>query len=97
MFKNILIPTDGSALSRKAIKAGVALARAVGARVTGFYSPEQYEILAYGEYFPPDLMSRAEWDNRSKIELHVSERMLALHWQRQFLVTQPLEHVECNF
>jgi nucleotide-binding universal stress UspA family protein len=66
MFKNILIPTDGSALSRKAVKAGVALARAVGARVTGFYSPEQYEILAYGEYFPPDLMSRAEWDKRSK-------------------------------
>ena len=66
MFKNILIPTDGSALSRKSVKAGVALAKAVGARVTGFYSPEQYEILAYGEYFPPDLMSRAEWDNRSK-------------------------------
>ena len=66
MFKNILIPTDGSVLSRKAFKAGVALARAVGARVTGFYSPEPYEILAYGEYFPPDLMSRAEWDSRSK-------------------------------
>jgi nucleotide-binding universal stress UspA family protein len=66
MFKNILIPTDGSALSRKAIKAGVALARAVGARVTGFYSPEQYEILSYGEYFPPDLVSRAEWEIRSK-------------------------------
>ncbi len=66
MFKNILLPTDGSALSKKAIKAGVRLARAVGAKVTGFYSPEQYEILAYGEYFPPDLMSRAEWDNRSK-------------------------------
>jgi nucleotide-binding universal stress UspA family protein len=66
MFKNILIPTDGSALSRKAIKAGVALARAIGARVTGFHSPEQYEILAYGEYFPPELISRAEWDKRSK-------------------------------
>ena len=66
MFKNILIPTDGSALSRKAIKAGVTLARTLGAGVTGFYSPEQYEILAYGEYFPPDLMSRAEWEKRSK-------------------------------
>ena len=66
MFKNILLPTDGSALSRKAIRAGVALARAVGARVTGFYSPERYEILAYGEYFPPDLISREEWDIRSK-------------------------------
>jgi nucleotide-binding universal stress UspA family protein len=66
MFKNILIPTDGSTLSKKAIKAGIALARSTGARVTGFYSPEPYEILAYGEYFPPDLMSRAEWDDRSK-------------------------------
>lgn len=66
MFKNILLPTDGSALSRKAVRAGVALARAVGARVTGFYSPERYEILAYGEYFPPDLISREEWDIRSK-------------------------------
>jgi len=34
MFKNILIPTDGSALSRKSVKAGVALAKAIGARVT---------------------------------------------------------------
>jgi nucleotide-binding universal stress UspA family protein len=66
MFKNILVPTDGSTLSKKAIKAGIAFAKSTGARVTGFYSPEPYEILAYGEYFPPDLMSRAEWDERSK-------------------------------
>jgi nucleotide-binding universal stress UspA family protein len=59
-------PTDSSTLSKKAIKAGIALAKSTGARVTGFYSPEPYEILAYGEYFPPDLMSRAEWDERSK-------------------------------
>ena len=66
MFKHILIPTDGSALSRKAVKAGIALARATGARVTGFYSPERYEILAYGEYFPANLISKEEWDKRSQ-------------------------------
>jgi nucleotide-binding universal stress UspA family protein len=66
MFKNILIPSDGSTLSRKAIKAGIALAKSTGARDTGLYSPEPYEILAYREYFPADLMSRAEWDERSK-------------------------------
>jgi nucleotide-binding universal stress UspA family protein len=66
MFKNILLPTDGSALSKKAIKAGVAFAKSEGARIVGFYSPEQFEILSYGEYFPPDLMSRAEWDKRAK-------------------------------
>ena len=30
MFKNILIPTDGSVVSRKAIKAGIKLAQALG-------------------------------------------------------------------
>lgn len=35
MYKNILLPTDGSELSEKAIHHGVALAKAVGAKITG--------------------------------------------------------------
>jgi nucleotide-binding universal stress UspA family protein len=66
MYKHILMPTDGSPLSRKSIKDGIALAKALRARVTGFYSPEQYEVLAYGEYFPPNLISRTEWNERSE-------------------------------
>ena len=38
MYKNILIPTDGSALSRKAAAHGVKLAKLVGASVIGFYA-----------------------------------------------------------
>jgi nucleotide-binding universal stress UspA family protein len=34
MYKNILIPTDGSELSGKAVRAGVGLAKALGAKVT---------------------------------------------------------------
>ncbi len=34
MYKNILIPTDGSVLSSGALKAGVDLAKAIGAKVT---------------------------------------------------------------
>lgn len=34
MFKHILIPTDGSARSMKAVKAGIALAKATAAKVT---------------------------------------------------------------
>jgi nucleotide-binding universal stress UspA family protein len=37
MFKNILVPTDGSELSRKAIRRAVRLAKEQKARVTGFY------------------------------------------------------------
>ncbi|UCH47969.1 MAG: universal stress protein [Betaproteobacteria bacterium] len=74
MYKHILIPTDGSPESRTAIREGIALAKQLGARVTGFYSPEQYEVLAYGEYFPPNLISRGEWTKRSK---QTAEKYLA--------------------
>jgi nucleotide-binding universal stress UspA family protein len=44
VFKHILVATDGSALSRPAIRAGIGLAKKLGARLTGLtvlapYSP----------------------------------------------------------
>lgn len=46
MYKNILIPTDGSDASRRAIAAGVKLARLCGARVTAvFAAPAATPIL----------------------------------------------------
>jgi len=42
MFKHILIPTDGSDLSRKAILYGVQLAKEAGANVTGLTVAEPY-------------------------------------------------------
>ena len=74
MYKHILLPTDGSPLSRKAIKAGIKFAKSCGAKVTGFYSTEQYEVLAYGEYFPPNLISRKDWEKRGK---QTAEKFLA--------------------
>ena len=38
MYKNILLPTDGSPLSLKGVKAGIAFAKALGAKVTAFYA-----------------------------------------------------------
>jgi nucleotide-binding universal stress UspA family protein len=38
MFKHILIPTDGSPLSRAAAEAGIKLAQGLAARVTGFFA-----------------------------------------------------------
>jgi len=49
MFKHILIPTDGSPISNKAAKAGIALARALGSKVTAYCAPEDLQIMyAYG-------------------------------------------------
>jgi len=57
MFKHILIPTDGSKLALKGIKAGARLARALGARVTGLYVVPPYLPPMYGEaaIYLPDL------------------------------------------
>ncbi|HEY9530534.1 MAG TPA: universal stress protein [Burkholderiales bacterium] len=49
MFKHILIPTDGSKLAVKGIKAGVKLAKALGAKVTGVYVVLPYVPPVYGE------------------------------------------------
>ena len=57
MFKNIMIPTDGSALSRRAVKGAVQLAGKLHAKVTGFYVAPTYHIEVYDDYIPPDLVS----------------------------------------
>lgn len=42
MFKHILVPTDGSDLSKKAIEGAIDLARTDGARVTAYACLPQY-------------------------------------------------------
>lgn len=37
VYRHVLVPTDGSTRSQKAAKAAVALARALGARITGIH------------------------------------------------------------
>ena len=44
MFKHILIPTDGSDLSRKAVLYGVQLAKESGAKVTALTLSEPYRV-----------------------------------------------------
>jgi nucleotide-binding universal stress UspA family protein len=60
MFKNILIPTDGSALSHRAIKDAVRLAKTLHAQVTGFYVAPTYHIEVYTDYVPPNLINPKE-------------------------------------
>lgn len=57
MYKNILIPTDGSALSRKAAQNAVKLAKAVGAKVTGFYAAPPPTPIEYKGILPVDYVA----------------------------------------
>jgi nucleotide-binding universal stress UspA family protein len=49
MFKHVLLPTDGSPLARKAIKAGIALAKELGAKVTAYYALDSVQPYIYAE------------------------------------------------
>ena len=54
MFKNILIPTDGSEQSQRAVRTGVDLAKLHGARVTGVHViPDYHLLIAYEGAFDP--------------------------------------------
>jgi nucleotide-binding universal stress UspA family protein len=48
MYRHILIATDGSRLAAKGVKAGVKLAKALGARVMGIYVVPRYPPPVYG-------------------------------------------------
>lgn len=50
LYKHILVPTDGSALSRRAVRTAVALASTLGARITALYVvPEGVPTLFSGD------------------------------------------------
>jgi len=49
MFKHILIPNDGSETAAKAIRAGVQLAREMGAKVTGCHAQGPGPAYVHGE------------------------------------------------
>ena len=66
MFKHILIPTDGSKVAAKAVKAGIALAREHGARVTGYHSVEPVPVHLYGEGYIADRRTVAEFERRRR-------------------------------
>lgn len=53
MFKHILITTDGSLFANKAAKAGIALAQALGARITAYYAAEPLQAI-YGDGYMLD-------------------------------------------
>ncbi|ACK54043.1 MULTISPECIES: universal stress protein [Thauera] len=49
MFKHILVPTDGSALSDSTVARAVSFAKETGARITFFYSQPDFPMPIYGE------------------------------------------------
>ena len=73
VFKNILVPTDGSGASRNAARYAVALAKATGARITALHVAPTHKFEVYEDYVPPDLMMPSDYAAKAK---KVSQRHL---------------------
>ena len=66
MYKHILIPTDGSELSQKAIEAGVEFARESQARVTAFTAVPEYPLPSEAELMSRRAVSREQYESLAK-------------------------------
>ena len=60
MYKHILIPTDGSPQSRKAVAAAIELAKSIGAQVTGLFAAPPATPIVYRNHLPAGLTTMAE-------------------------------------
>ena len=72
MFKNILIPTDGSEPSQRAVKTGIELAKVHGARVTGVHViPDYHLLIAYEGAFDPVTEERIEEEAKARADTYL--------------------------
>jgi nucleotide-binding universal stress UspA family protein len=66
MYKHILIPVDDSRLSDEAVEHGVAFARSIQARITGFTALEEYQSPSESAILPRTAVSPTEYEKRAK-------------------------------
>jgi nucleotide-binding universal stress UspA family protein len=61
MYKNLLVATDGSKLSDKAVAHAISLAQVLGASLTVFYAAPDYPMPAYADGVVYEPVSRKEY------------------------------------
>lgn len=67
MFKHILLPTDGSQLSERAVQQGFKLAKEIGARVTCVHVMPEFRMMADDSFVLPTSMDvKRRYDKQVK-------------------------------
>jgi nucleotide-binding universal stress UspA family protein len=69
MFKHILLPTDGSKLSDRAVQRGIEFAKSIGATVTAVHVIPEFRMMADESFVlpsSPDLKKRYEADAKAR-------------------------------
>ena len=73
MYKHILLPTDGSKLSAKAVKQGIQFAKFVGAKVTAIHVAAEYHMAMDEGFVVPTALTV-----KKRFEEEISKRSLKL-------------------
>jgi nucleotide-binding universal stress UspA family protein len=68
LYKHILVATDGSKLSAKAVAHAIDLAQALGAKLSAFYASPDYPMPAYADGVVYEPVSRKEYAALAKKE-----------------------------
>lgn len=70
MFKHILLPTDGSPFSNKAVKRGIEFAKQIRARVTAIHVVPEFRVIPDESFAPmsPALKKRFEDESRARAQ-----------------------------
>ena len=75
MYQHILLPTDGSALARLAVREGIALAKALGARLSTITVKEPFPYSAISEMQP--VPPQEFYDAQERIALNRVKEVVA--------------------
>jgi nucleotide-binding universal stress UspA family protein len=74
MFKNILVPTDGSEQSQSAVRSAVELAKVHGAKLTGIHViPDYHLLIAYEGAFDPITEERIEQEAKARAATYLTQ------------------------
>jgi len=75
MFKHLLLPTDGSKLSDRAVQRGIEFAKSIGARVTTVHVIPEFRMMADESFaLPTSADLKRRYDKEAKAR---AEKMLA--------------------
>lgn len=73
MFKHILIPTDGSDLSKKAVKKGIEFAKEIKARITTLHVVPEFKVIADESFVSLSAAAKQKFEQESREK---AEKML---------------------
>lgn len=68
MFKSILVPTDGSKLSQKAVRQAIELARQTNARLVALHVSARFYASPYGTFGPAEEVLEEAHRNQARAE-----------------------------